>query len=127
LKEIVMEIRSVAAPVPGSSEKTGATMQELAPGVKAAAQPVQQTALVQQPDAVVSQQKLNEALESINKAMRDQSTNLEFEVDGESDRTIVRVVDQKTGDVIRQVPTKEAMEIAKSIDRMQSLLVNYKA
>ena len=122
-----MEIRSVAAPLPASPEKNGATMQELAPGVKAAAQPVQQTALVQQPDAVVSQQKLNEALESINKAMREQSTNLEFEVDGESDRTIVRVVDQKTGDVIRQVPTKEAMEIAKSIDRMQSLLVNYKA
>jgi flagellar protein FlaG len=121
-----MEIRSVTPSVPTSADK-GAHMPELAPGVKAATQPVQQTALVQQPDAVVSQQRLSEALESINKAMREQSANLEFSVDGESDRTIVRVVDLETKEVIRQVPTKEALEIAKAIDRMQSLLVDYKA
>lgn len=120
-----MEIKATATPLP-SNDKS-APLQELAPGVKAAAQPVQQKALVQQPDAVVSQKELSEALESINKALRQQSPDLEFSVDEDTDRTIVRVVDKETKEVIRQMPTREALEISKAIERMQSLMVNLKA
>lgn len=120
-----MEIRSTPTSLPTADK--GAPAQEVAPGVKAAAQPVQQKALVQQPDAVVSQKQLSEALESINKALRQQSPGLEFSVDEDTDRTIVRVIDTETNEVIRQMPTREALEISKAIERMQSLLVNQKA
>lgn len=95
--------------------------------VKPAAAPAVAVAAVQQPDPVESVAQLTQAVKSINKALREQSQNLEFSVDGESERTIVKVVDLQTQTVIRQMPSKEALEIAKALDKLQSLLFRQKA
>ena len=42
-------------------------------------------------------------------------------------QTVVRVIDKQTGEVIRQMPSKELLEIAKSLDRLQGLLVRNSA
>ena len=38
-------------------------------------------------------------------------------------KTIIKVVDTATDTVIRQIPSEEAIAIAKSIDKMQGLLI----
>ncbi|MFC6521248.1 flagellar protein FlaG [Undibacterium arcticum] len=40
---------------------------------------------------------------------------------------MVKVVDQRTQEVIRQMPSPEALEIAKALDKMQGLLIRQKA
>lgn len=85
--------------------------------------PVQTPAAVQQPDPA----QLSQALQSINKALQTSSSNLEFSVDDDTDRTIVKVVDRQTGDVIRQMPSAEALEIAKALDRMAGKLFHEEA
>src|SRR5690606_13753448 len=85
--------------------------------------PVQTPAAVQQPDPA----QLSQALQSINKALQTSSSNLEFSVDDDTDRTIVKVVDQQTGDVIRQMPSAEALEIAKALDRAAGKLFHEEA
>lgn len=92
-----------------------------------AATPVQTVNAVQQSAAVPSMNQVNEAVKQINEALKKLSQNLEFSIDSDARRTVVKVVDQQTKDVIRQIPTPEALEIAKALDRVQGLLVRQKA
>lgn len=82
---------------------------------------------VQQPDATVSESQVGQALQSINKALQKLSSNLEFTVDADSNRTIVKVMDTQTQEIIRQMPSVEAIEISKALDKLQGLLVKQKA
>lgn len=52
---------------------------------------------------------------------------LAFSIDEESNRTIVRVTDASTGELIRQLPSEEALAIARSLDKMQGLLLKQQA
>ena len=70
---------------------------------------------------------LGEALRSINAFLESNSSSLEFSLDQDSKRVIVKVVDAQTNDVIRQIPTEEAIEISKALDKLQGLLVNSQA
>jgi flagellar protein FlaG len=98
------------------------------------ATPVVQKAAVQAQTADAVQQaastqgaQLQKALEDINKAIQMQEQGIEFSVDPESDRTIVKVVDKNTGSLLRQIPSEEALDIAKALDRAQGLLIHQKA
>ena len=82
---------------------------------------------VQQPDAAVPSSQLDDALHNINKSMQSLSQEIQFSIDPDSDRTIVKVVDQRTNEVIRQMPSAEALEIAKALDRLQGLLIRQQA
>lgn len=68
-----------------------------------------------------------DAVHNINKTMQAMSQKLEFSIDTDSKRPIVKVVDQETNEVIRQMPTAEALEIAKALDRVRGLLIRQKA
>ena len=63
-----------------------------------------------------SSQQLQAAVGVINRAMQVSNHNLEFSVDPTTKEPVVQVVDTDTGDVIRQIPSKEALAIAASID-----------
>jgi flagellar protein FlaG len=79
------------------------------------------------PVAEPSPAVLNKAIENINNSMRALSQGLEFSIDDDSKRLIVKVVDQQTKEVIRQMPSAEALEIAKALDRVQGLLIRQQA
>jgi flagellar protein FlaG len=70
---------------------------------------------------------LAKAVESINITMRAMAQGLEFTIDDDSKRLVVKVVDQQTKEVLRQMPSAEALEIAKALDRVQGLLIRQKA
>lgn len=82
---------------------------------------------VKQPNQAVSESQVGQALQSINKALQKLSSNLEFTIDEDSNRTIVKVMDNQTKEVIRQMPSVEAVEISKALDKLQGLLVKQKA
>jgi len=54
------------------------------------------------------------------------NTNLRFHVDKDSGKTVIAWVDQ-AGKVLRQLPSEEAMAVAKAIDRFQGVFLNRKA
>lgn len=75
-------------------------------------------------------EQLKKAADNINLAMQQSSQNLEFEfnMDTDTKKPIVRVVDTTTGELVRQIPSEETLAIARSIDRFQrSLLLSQKA
>lgn len=67
---------------------------------------------------------VREAVVFANKAMRSLSNSLEFSLDPESGKAMIRVIDMETRQVIRQFPSEEMKAIARALDRMQGLLVN---
>ena len=74
-----------------------------------------------------SAEQLSQAVKNINSALQVRAQDLEFSVDSDSARLIVTVTDKNTKEVIRQMPSKEAMEIAKALDHLQSLLIRQTA
>jgi len=77
--------------------------------------------------AVPSQQELEAAVEQLNKSVQSKSQSLEFSIDNDSKRTIVKVIDQHTKEVLRQIPTPEALQIAKSLDTGKGMLISQEA
>ena len=71
--------------------------------------------------------ELESAVERVAGALQTRASELRFAIDSDSGKAIVRITDQKTGEMIRQIPSVELMEIARSLDRMQGLLFSQKA
>jgi flagellar protein FlaG len=70
---------------------------------------------------------VKEAVNEIQRYIGKSSTNVTFAVDESSGRTIVSVVDTETREIIRQMPTKEVLQIARALGRLQGMLFNGKA
>ncbi len=78
-----------------------------------------------------SPEQLKNAVDDINRVMRQSNQSLEFSVDTNTKKLIVRMTDAGTGELIRQIPSEEALAIARSIDQFQQfqhgLLLKQKA
>jgi|SRR6185369_545472 len=75
--------------------------------------------------APVGPTQTEQAVKAINETMQVLSTSLLFKVDQESGRTVVKVVDTDTGEVLRQIPTEATLQIARSLDKLTGHLVNH--
>ncbi|WP_447527353.1 flagellar protein FlaG [Vreelandella sp. TE19] len=94
-------------------------------------QPLRQESLLQAPTqsepaaTEVSREELEEPIARLNEALRDRG--VEFEVSEEASRIIARVIDRETGDVIRQIPSEEVLEVAKRIEEMKGGIISLEA
>jgi flagellar protein FlaG len=70
-----------------------------------------------------NRERINKAVESINKTIQATAQNVEFNVDSDLGKVIVTVIDRSTKQVLRQIPTVEVLEIAKSLDKLQGLII----
>jgi flagellar protein FlaG len=74
-----------------------------------------------------SREDLNAAVKKLNESMPPSAQSLQFSIDEDSKDIVVKVIDQSTKEVVRQIPTEEALEIAKSLDKMRGLLIRQTA
>ena len=58
-----------------------------------------------------------------NAAMQALANGIEFSVDKTTGKTVVRVVDRNTNELIRQIPSPEMVAIAQALDKLQGLLI----
>jgi flagellar protein FlaG len=72
-------------------------------------------------------EQVKQAVSDINKSMQSLSQGIEFSIDTDSKQNIVKVIDPQTKEVLRQMPTQEALEIAKALDQMIGKLIKEKA
>lgn len=64
------------------------------------------------PDKTVKMEQLKKAVEDANNAARSANRQLNFSIDSTTDRIVVRVINEASGEVIRQIPSKEMLDIA---------------
>lgn len=71
--------------------------------------------------------QVESAVEKLNKFVKTSSSNVQFSVDQETGIRIISVVDKDTKEVIRQMPSKEVVEMARALDKLQGLLIKQTA
>jgi flagellar protein FlaG len=85
-------------------------------------------AIAKQPVPPPAHADVQEAIQAIRKRIEVASPgSFEFSIDEDARMTVVRITDRNTGELIRQVPAKELVELAKDLDRMQGLLLRQQA
>lgn len=77
-----------------------------------------------EPVAQPSQQELLAPVQRINQVMR--RYGIEFEMSEQAHRTIIRVVDRESGELIRQIPPDEAMTISRQLEEIRGRLLRWK-
>lgn len=71
--------------------------------------------------------QVKEAMQAIRRVVAPVAQSLQFSIDEATGKTVVRVVDASTQEVIRQIPSEEVLAIARALDRLQGLLLKGKA
>ena len=62
---------------------------------------------------------LRNAVEHVSGYVQNLTRELNFSVDEESGQVIVRVIDEATGDVIRQIPNEEVLRLSRSLGEVK--------
>lgn len=68
--------------------------------------------------------ELKKMIEKANENLKINNSDLQFEMNTESSKMIVKVIDRETKEVLRQFPSVEMIELAKAIEKMQGVLVS---
>lgn len=82
---------------------------------------------VQSTDAPIKKEQLQDAVNQANKVIQTMTNDVKFTVDGDTGIHVVKVVDTQTDEVIRQFPSEEMVELAKSLDKLRGLIIRQKA
>ena len=113
---MAVEIKRIAAAAAGgrptaaapSSERAVAAGKTLPPGGGAP------------PPAATSD--LSRAIAVLNRFLADSQRSFRFQVDDASGRTIVRIVNPETGEMVRQIPSEDVLAAARALRDAGSLL-----
>ena len=72
-------------------------------------------------------EELNQAVSRLNDFVQSVQRDLQFDVNDETGQTVVRVVDQQTDEVVRQIPDDLALKLAENLQQEEPLsLLNIK-
>jgi flagellar protein FlaG len=80
-----------------------------------------------QNEASQSALSVEDAIKRLSDFVSPSQSSLSFSVDDVSGRQVVTIVDTQSNEVIRQFPSKEAIAIARALDKLQGLLIKDKA
>lgn len=123
-----VEFTNVARVVPG-----GATAAESVKPSQAEERNKEAPVKVELPKTAVKElspaeqeERAKAAADRINEFIESFTRDLKFTVDKDSERVVLKVVDRKSGDVIRQIPSEEALKIAKALDELKGLIIKEK-
>lgn len=82
---------------------------------------------VQASAAAPSNEDVLKALDEVREAVKPVAQSLHFSLDKDTGRTVVKVMDMETNEMIRQIPSEDILKIAKAIDKLQGLLIKQQA
>ena len=78
-------------------------------------------------DAARRTSELEDAARAINAELEPYSVALEFSRDDETGATVVRVLDQRTGDVLRQIPQEALLRLSAALGELQGKIFDRQA
>ena len=125
---LIQNVISNSTPAPSANNGSGSPVVVVS-APPASGTPAQGAAPVAdrqtEPSAIAQVQS---AVDKANQAMQEAHTGVEFSLDKDSNRALIKVVDTKTGETIKQFPSEEMIAISHSIDQFQKgLLLKQKA
>lgn len=77
--------------------------------------------------ATVDPKALQQLADKLSQTIGMTGQQVQFSVDTDTGKTVLRVTDVESGAVLRQIPGDEALSMARILDRMQGVLIRQKA
>jgi flagellar protein FlaG len=74
-------------------------------------------------EAAQQEARVKNAAQQLNDFMKHYSIELNFSIDSDSKEIVVKVLNKQTGELIRQIPSEEALKLAKAMDTLQGLII----
>ncbi|KUO65599.1 MAG: flagellar biosynthesis protein FlaG [Gracilibacter sp. BRH_c7a] len=74
----------------------------------------------------VPREEVEQAAEKLNRLMGLVERRLKFEIHDKSNRVMVKIIDEKSGEVLREVPPKKILDMLSSFAEYVGLLVDKK-
>lgn len=75
----------------------------------------------------ISKEDLLQAVEDVKVAISAVTNDLTFSIDDDTGRTVVKIIDRETEELIRQIPSEEVLLMAKALDKLKGILVKQEA
>jgi len=79
------------------------------------------------PSSQADKPTLEHAVQRISEYISASRPEINFTIDQTSGTQVVKIVDSQSKEVIRQIPSEEAIQIAQALDKLQGLFVKDKA
>jgi flagellar protein FlaG len=77
-------------------------------------------------EPIISSKELEAKISELNAAMVSRNQAVVFSTDAATGKDVVRVSNKSTGELIRQMPSVEALKAMQNIDQMMGLIFNQK-
>lgn len=77
-------------------------------------------------EPIISSKELEAKISELNEAMVSRNQDVLFSTDAATGKDVVRVSNKSTGELIRQMPSVEALKAMQNIDQMMGLIFNKK-
>lgn len=75
----------------------------------------------------VDKTDLETAVKKLNDLVAPALQTVQFSLDAQSERMVVKVVDTATKQVLRQIPNEEVLAMSKTLDKLQGLMIRQTA
>lgn len=117
-----------AAAVEAGAGKGQATQQMDAAQITSVPQPVEtQSGEAVEQSSEVKRDQLRTAVSDLQDFVQSVRRDINFNLDDESGRVVINVTEASSGDIIRQLPSEEALRLSESLSEIRSLLFEAKA
>lgn len=96
-------------------------------GAEPAAARAQPPSENERPEKPATRAELENAMNNIQEFVQSVRRDINFSLDEGNGRVVVKVTDASSGDVIRQIPSEEALKLAENLSEVRSLLFKAEA
>ena len=124
--EVTRAVAGSAALEAGASSKAGKQTETAQESTSVQAVTPQTREAVQEP-AQVDREQLQAAVSDIQDFVQSVRRDINFALDEDSGRMIINVTEASSGDVIRQIPSEEALRLAENLTEIRSVLFEAEA
>lgn len=118
-----------SGPVPETAKSQSSEGAEKGSALSAVADAAQAKVVAdkQQAEKPATRAELEKAMNNIQEFVQSVRRDINFSLDDGNGRVVVKVTDANSGDVIRQIPSEEALKLAENLTEVRSLLFKAEA
>lgn len=79
------------------------------------------------PAPTPTREQVEQAAARVKELLRGTTSRLEIEIDPDLHKVVIKILNGESGEIIRQIPSQELLDLAKHLDEPKGLLVRERA
>jgi flagellar protein FlaG len=79
------------------------------------------------PAPLPTREQVEQAAARVKEVLRGTTSRLEIEIDHDLDKVVIKILNGESGEIIRQIPSQELLDLAKHLEAPKGLLVRERA